>query len=83
MLPGVSQERDYVIKLIYGSWPTMDHQHGANLLPGGQLWGLHVDEVHLQTCRWKDDIGEYTTYVYLYEYTSRPADKMVVYYSGE
>ena len=48
MLLGVSQERDDLIKLVEGARPAMHHQQGLWGLAGGQLGGLHVDEVDVQ-----------------------------------
>lgn len=48
MVLGVSQERDDVIKLVEGARPPMHHQQGLWSAAGGQLWGLHMDEVDVQ-----------------------------------
>lgn len=41
----VRQERDDAIKLVEGARPAMRHQQGLGGTAGGQLGGLHVDEV--------------------------------------
>lgn len=45
---GVSQERDDLIKLVEGARPAVHHQQGLWGLAGGEVGGLHVDEVDVQ-----------------------------------
>ena len=48
MVFGVSQERDDFIKLVEGARPAMHHQQRLWGAAGGQLGGLHMDEVDVQ-----------------------------------
>lgn len=56
---GVSQERDDVIKLIEGARPAVYHQQWLWGAAGGQLGGLHMDEVDIQP--WEGQMCVYLT----------------------
>lgn len=51
---GVSQERDDFIKLVEAAGPAVYHQQGLWGAAGGQLGGLHMDEVDVQS--WGDRV---------------------------